>query len=230
MYEVSLQGFLFDTISEAVYLLRQPPLSRSRLWDVVLDIRRVREDRTSLYPTGESIDEAFAQTLTMADKPLFSDEPETYHAKDFQHSCVYLYERTLAMLEREGRFADLADMEREWEMEYQRLTALVENYQPPMYSVTIEGTTRETPRFLRDMQLTCQGRKLFSTSRGYIGIGDITLETGDMICVFFGGRTPFIVRTVNGKYKFVGECYLHGIMHGEELKNGRPDRRLITLV
>ncbi|OCK73897.1 hypothetical protein K432DRAFT_257846, partial [Lepidopterella palustris CBS 459.81] len=63
------------------------------------------------------------------------------------------------------------------------------------------------------------GRKLFSTTNGYIGIGDITLEPGDLACVLLGGRTPFILRPVDhGKYRYIGECYLHGTMLGEALQ------------
>ena len=216
-YEISLHGFVFATISNAVNFLRLPPLSRSRLWDVVLEIRSVREERHVPYPTGESIDEAFALTLTMADEPRFSRGAKTYHAIDFQHFCVSIYEQILLSLKEEGRIDDLERLRTEWESEYERLQSLV-------------GTYVKSPQFGTDLQRSCHGRKIFSTVSGYIGIGDVTLKPGDLVCVFLGGRTAFIVRPVDQKFKFVGECYLHGIMHGEALEEGLKRRQLITLI
>ena len=46
-------------------------------------------------------------------------------------------------------------------------------------------------------------------------------KPGDLICVFVGAQTPFLVRHVGGngmgdqRYELVGECYVHGIMDGE---------------
>ncbi|KAH8789969.1 hypothetical protein F5882DRAFT_267251, partial [Hyaloscypha sp. PMI_1271] len=76
------------------------------------------------------------------------------------------------------------------------------------------------------------GRRFFTTEKGYMGLGPPTLQPGDVICVIFGGITPFALRkqesdfsssSQNIRYRLVGECYLHGIMHGEainELEEG----------
>ena len=216
-YEISFHGFIFASISNTVNIFRLPPLSRSRLWDLVLEIRNVWEERHASYPTGEGIDEVFALTLTLAKKPRFAHEAETYHAIDFQHWCICLYERTLTSLRNEGRIDDIERLEIEWKAEYQRLKSLV-------------GTHVFSPTFLGDWQPYCRGRKLFSTLSGHIGIGDVTLEPRDLVCVLLGGKTPFIIRPVDQKYKFVGECYLHGIMQGEALEEGLQRRQLITLI
>jgi hypothetical protein len=45
-------------------------------------------------------------------------------------------------------------------------------------------------------------------------------------------RTPYVLRPAGGdniKYKFLGECYLHGIMYGEALKEGYNVKKL-TLI
>ena len=216
-YEISLHGFIFASISNTVNILRLPPMSRSRLWDLVLETRGVREERHASYPTGESIDEVFALTLTVACGPRSMPALDTYHAIDFQHFCVWLYELTVARLKKEGRITDIERLGIEWEAEYERLRSLV-------------GTHVMSPTFWMDLQQLGRGRKLFSTSSGHIGLGDGTLESGDLVCVFLGGITPFIIRPVGQKYKFVGECYLHGIMQGEALEEGLQRRQLITLI
>ena len=216
-YEISLHGFMFAPISNNVNILRLPALSRPRIWDLFLEIHGVREGRYASYPTGESIDEVFALTLTMAQNPQFTHGAETYHAIHFQHFCVSLYEMNLARLKHEGRIDDIERFESRWQAEYERLRSLV-------------GTYVVSPTFWPDSQQCCRGRKLFSTLSGHIGIGDGTLESGDLVCVFLGGLTPFIIRPVDQKYKLVGECYVHGIMHGEALEEGLKRRQLITLI
>ena len=217
-YEISLHGFIFAPISKTANIFRPSLLSRSRIWDLILEIRSVRKERNTPYPTGESMDEAFALTLTMARKPRSSThEAETYHAIDFQTFCVWFYEKSIPRLKRQGRFDDINRLRTEWEAEYERLKSLV-------------GEDVMCPAFWEDLQLRCVGRKLFSTSNGYIGIGNITLEPGDLVCVFLGGRTPFIIRPVGEKYEFVGDCYLHGIMQGEAMEEGLQRRQLITLI
>ena len=210
-YEISLHGFIFTTISNTVNILRVSPGSRSRLWDMVLEIRGIRKKRDAPYVTGESIDEAFAQTLTAA------KSTEGAHAIDFQKFCVYSYELTVGFLLVKGQIREIERLRIEWEAEYRRLKSLV-------------GGHFQARMFLKDLTKACNGRKLFSTLSGYIGIGDGTLESGDLVCVFLGGMTPFIIRPVDQKYKFVGECYVHGIMHGEALEEGLKRRQLITLI
>ena len=184
---------------------------------MILEIRSVREERHAPYPTGESIDEAFASTLALADEPQSTHGAKTYHAIDFQTFCVWLYEKTITSLKGQGGIDDIDRLRTEWEAEYQRLKGLV-------------GKHVMSPTFWEDLQLCCTGKKLFSTTSGHIGLGNVTLEPGDLVCVFLGGRTPFIVRPVDRKYKFVGECYLHGIMQGEALEEGLQKRQLITLI
>jgi hypothetical protein len=37
------------------------------------------------------------------------------------------------------------------------------------------------------------------------------------------------LRKSQGKYRFVGECYVHGIMHGESLESGRKRKEWFEL-
>lgn len=47
---------------------------------------------------------------------------------------------------------------------------------------------------------------------------DKSVGEGDVVCVLGGGRTPFVLRVIEGTvdgYKLVGVCYVYGIMNGE---------------
>ena len=63
------------------------------------------------------------------------------------------------------------------------------------------------------------GRRLFATDRGYIGLGPPEMQKGDHVYILSGGQVPYILRPVSGPrprtFDLVGDCYLHGIMHGE---------------
>ena len=72
-------------------------------------------------------------------------------------------------------------------------------------------------------------RRLFLLDTGEIGLGSHDVEPGDSLCIIAdGGRTPFVLRknsvTRTSTWKFVGEAYVRGIMHGEAVdqmkKNG----------
>jgi len=216
---ISLEGCTISTITSSVNILRIPPKSRPCLWSWVLDMWSVRPDRLAPYPTGESIDEAFALTLTMAGTVPYmgAGGEHTYHAIDFQHFCVAVYEQAQAQIDTGTLSADAVQEMARWRPECERLRGLIGNHV-------------KSPTFSKDLQASCLGRKVFCTLDGYIGVGDVTLETGDKVCVLFGGNVPFILRNVYGKYQFIGECYVHGIMRGEALAEGKERRQWFELV
>jgi hypothetical protein len=93
----------------------------------------------------------------------------------------------------------------------------------------IVGEHEKSTAFSPELQNTCIGRKLFGTKDGYIGLGDDTLKADDLVCVLFGGKMPFILRRMEGYYKFIGECYLHGIMESEAVEEGRKNSQWFEL-
>jgi hypothetical protein len=63
------------------------------------------------------------------------------------------------------------------------------------------------------------GRKAFCGQRGYKGLVPAEAEVGDLLCVFLGANLPSVVRKVEGgRYRLVGEAYIHGFMDGELMK------------
>jgi Heterokaryon incompatibility protein (HET) len=60
------------------------------------------------------------------------------------------------------------------------------------------------------------GRRFCRTVGKRLGSMPKGAEVGDKICIFYGGELPYVIRPGdNGEYKFVGDCYLHGVMNGE---------------
>lgn len=50
-----------------------------------------------------------------------------------------------------------------------------------------------------------------------MGIGPFRTAVGDKICIMLGCKCPFVIRPTDteGRYHFVGECYVYGLMGGE---------------
>ncbi|PVH80545.1 hypothetical protein DL98DRAFT_515399 [Cadophora sp. DSE1049] len=61
-------------------------------------------------------------------------------------------------------------------------------------------------------------RVLFQTGKGYIALGPVITQPGDIVCLFHGGNVPYVLRPTAGYYQLVGECYVHGIMNGEAMQ------------
>ena len=64
-----------------------------------------------------------------------------------------------------------------------------------------------------------QSWRFLTTMGGYVGLGPNTSQPGDKIVILLGCATPLILRNVQGHYELVGECYVHGIMHGEAMQD-----------
>lgn len=62
---------------------------------------------------------------------------------------------------------------------------------------------------------------------------NVGLQVDDLVCVFIGASTPFVVREMeDGYFRLVGECYIHGLMDGEamdDLLAGKFRKKTITL-
>ncbi|KAK4985167.1 hypothetical protein LTR66_008260 [Elasticomyces elasticus] len=83
----------------------------------------------------------------------------------------------------------------------------------------------------RQAQVSRQ-RTLFRTSLHlYLGNGPKSVAAGDEVWILAGGNVPYILRQKdNGNYELIGECYVHGIMHGEVLPGQDDDAfRRVTL-
>ncbi|KAF5619108.1 heterokaryon incompatibility protein [Fusarium tjaetaba] len=53
---------------------------------------------------------------------------------------------------------------------------------------------------------------------GHVGLASSNTKKGDQICVFVGGKVPYIIRPVEkvlGEFQLVGEVYIYGMMSGE---------------
>ncbi|KAK5686495.1 hypothetical protein LTS10_002614 [Elasticomyces elasticus] len=75
-------------------------------------------------------------------------------------------------------------------------------------------------KIYREFKLTMIGAALFTTALGFFGLGYNLVRPGDCVAVLFGGQAPFVLRPTGkpSEYALVGQCFVHGIMHGELIK------------
>jgi len=67
-------------------------------------------------------------------------------------------------------------------------------------------------------------RRPFIFKKGFVGLGPEILQAGDVICIFFGAKLPYILRPYeDGTWRLVGEAFVHGIMYGEFLEGRARD-------
>ncbi|EXA44155.1 hypothetical protein FOVG_05658 [Fusarium oxysporum f. sp. pisi HDV247] len=58
-------------------------------------------------------------------------------------------------------------------------------------------------------------QRMATTRPGYLCMVPWPARAGDRIALLQGGRTPYVLREAGGKWKILGDCYVHGIMSGE---------------
>ena len=72
------------------------------------------------------------------------------------------------------------------------------------------------------MLTALRNHAVFISSQGYLGLGPALTEVGDSVVIFGGSQTPFVMRKIGlagvaKDFYILGDCYLHGFMHGELL-------------
>ena len=99
----------------------------------------------------------------------------------------------------------------------------------------IEASQLEQSTELRAFENICRAttksRRFFTTKMSFLGLTSPGTEEGDIVVIFSGGITPFIVReskSAAGEFTLLGEAYVHGIMYGEAM--GRVDLETFLLI
>lgn len=81
--------------------------------------------------------------------------------------------------------------------------------------------TRFLESFLRNHK-----RLALTRRRRDLALTMLSVKPGDEIWILFNGRTPYVLRKIEGEehgYYFVGEAYVHGFMEGEIFSRDKVD-------
>jgi hypothetical protein len=102
-----------------------------------------------------------------------------------------------------------------------------------MTNVTLDPDGMNDAHMRGRMGLMCDDRRFYVTSQGYYGLGPPVTQIGDVVCVFLGGKIPFLLRPQGNVYEIVSESYVQGLMSGEVftlVQEGRLSVETIHLI
>lgn len=103
----------------------------------------------------------------------------------------------------------------EYGQKFEYWCRIIESEREPQLSSTEGAAAAEYNRMCTGFT---ERRRTFRTRTGYIGLTAAGAAPGDVVCIFLGGVTPFVIRSRgNGRYDLVGEAYVHDIMQGEAM-------------
>jgi hypothetical protein len=111
------------------------------------------------------------------------------------------------------------------------LNRIVEIYTDPKSEELIEGSTFN---YNAGITAATNQRRFFTTSSGLIGLTSPGTMEGDVVCLLRGATTPFILRQGLSSeegvkfWELVSEAYVHGLMHGEGLREKKVEELLLV--
>lgn len=219
---MKVRGIRFDTITAVgpIYCIDSKNVSERASTPPPAAWERQASELKS-YPNGDPLRWVFAFTLiggASLSAILLNDSKHRVNidAINLWFLCWYMKYGNwhLASKEEASNFPELMD----WDQQSQNACAYEYQYAIQKHSI---------------------GQVFFTTQKGYMGLGGLDCKPGDLVCILYGGRTPFILRRrshegtprslpVGDKvadvgdvdsetFEFIGDCYIHGIMYGETL-------------
>lgn len=215
---LSAKGIWVDAVDGVGEPYMLPDWSQDRR-DIVQPI-----GNKSIYASDEMIRDALWRTL------VGDCGSEGEPAMDIMRNILKLPRRFRPGLPKgwSDRYNHLFDFlywsHRKWEIFGQRLSNWFEGELPSLHIDNSPLPKQHVWDAVQIMQKNLCCRKLTTTRDGRIGIVPTGAEQGDIICILLGCSTPLLVRPFDGRYKLIGECYVHGIMKGEcidQLEHGK---------
>ncbi|OTB05114.1 hypothetical protein M426DRAFT_261167 [Hypoxylon sp. CI-4A] len=213
---LDVQGHCVDRIAAIGTVLRLDCLPRGNYHGVRLpkcsfvldnwsDVAELWQSKP--YVTGESIRDAFVQTLVA----------------ESTHEDIETQRRQLDILERDAAIA--------------KLIGFLPDFLPGLLVDKIIYLAHMILFYRRNDQMTLDfripmsslgDRQVFRTDKGYIGLGSPLAEVGDEIAVVKGGKVPLILRASGSQWTLQGDCFVKGIMQGEAYREDESHQMWIV--
>jgi hypothetical protein len=187
-----------------------------------------------IYITGQSRLEVFWRTLILDTSG--PDGDYIHPAKDalgWDFRCVvrraiweYLASKSGSELERAKEYCS-SIFDRLGPDEFLPSLAEIERYTDPTVPAAgpdyKQALLKDPREYEGSIVLKATYRNLFRTNNGLLGLCPRTSQPDDSIWLIKGARVPYVLRPHLGResYTFIGECYIHGAMHGEFMTDKR---------
>jgi len=194
--ELHARGKIIDEISFRLPFTENipPPASSRQEWDVhtYLHISSLQQSLAAIWPENQSLptpEDILATAL--ADGSFAFDEKERLACRDGLSK------------EQKTRLLDI----------YKSLDPTSPGFAArSQRQRRLDTTLRDHARIAWDRAM------IVSKSRWRLGLAHRSVRVGDLIGIIHGSRVPLVLRRVGGdRYQLVGQCYLEGVMRGEEV-------------
>lgn len=167
-----------------------------RSWEIIAHV----DTREVYQPTGQSIREAYWQTLLFAN---FQQEDQEIIRTEFGEYYNIL-RRPFIFIER----LESQMLKYLWALAVIVFMAIHACRQFGNHS---SGSRQAFTDRCSQMGL----RRMIRTETGYIGLAVHAAQVGDYVCLLKSARTPFLLRETYGELRLIGDSYIHGMMYGE---------------
>lgn len=91
----------------------------------------------------------------------------------------------------------------------------------------------DTKGNMRCAMVALRGRQLATTKTGWLALVPESTHRGDRVAVLYGCGFPVVLRPSGNGFRYIGECYIHGLMNGElftSLMSGTFEEREVVLI
>lgn len=91
---------------------------------------------------------------------------------------------------------------------------------PTSMEERVSGANRVKDLSISDysLRIACLSRCLAKVTGGGMALAPCSAQEGDQVFAIFGGQNLYVLRPEqDDTYRFIGECYVHGLMDGEAL-------------
>lgn len=152
---------------------------------------------------------------------MFCEQADLIEADDKEYACAQLAAPTASAYLKSKELILKA---------YQAVLAKLEGLGVSLGDFPTELDSLPLSRYERELR-----RQLFRcpfiTDNGYVGISPPYIQEGDCVCIFPGGRIPYILRPQleSDTFRLVGGAYVHGVMNGEYLQTEREVRSFLLV-
>lgn len=169
-----------------------------RLWANWEKVAKIHEGK---YPTGEDRKDAYWQTLLAGDIPQgFTRGREEFNEwrDKLQLFCSSVPPPLRALVSHATNTVKLIHRVFSIDVEHYKNTAEIPDESKGCH-----------------MKLRClEGRRIFRTQKGCIGLAPDHIQIGDRIGIFRGGNLSLVIRPSDDTWELIGDSYVHGTMDG----------------
>lgn len=208
-----VRGITFDEISRVGAGSAIPgPLSvvGEAISSYILEVDRMLRDGGATYPTGEDIFDVRVRILLCDHIPATHIRAPKELLRAVEALCTLCaYDDSTRTNDNDFRRQVLASVAK-W----------LEEAGQEAGPGGIEQLAREAKKAFLGVSMNIYRARRAMTRKGYICQVPPEVQQGDVVAIFYGCDLPYVLRpSRRGRYRLIGNCYVHGIMDGEALSH-----------